>query len=128
MALRRPISWGALPYRHQHDVHDADAADEEGDTRDRSQHQRQRPSDCGSNIQQGILTADVEVILGPNIVTQAQQVGDLKFGGGHAFAIAGRHRDKRHLNAVGRLLLPRQTTGQGGEGYHHGIVVVKAQV
>ena len=54
----------ALRHRDQHDVHDADAADEQRDRRHRDQEPRQRAGDRAERVGQRLLGLDGEVVLG----------------------------------------------------------------
>ena len=56
--LARPLA-----DRHEHDVHDPDAADDERDRGDAGQHERERAAHRGGRLQQLRLVEDLEVVV-----------------------------------------------------------------
>ena len=78
-----PCSFGDAD---QHDVHDADATDEEGHTGDGAEHEGDDAGDTGDFFCDFLLVEDVEVIWvsGGSAVALAQERADLRLGRFHA--------------------------------------------
>src|SRR5258708_36636 len=73
---------GPLRHRHKHDVHDADAADDEGDRRDGDEENRQRATrlELGVDDVLGVPNVEVVVLVGAQMVPVAEERGRLTSG------------------------------------------------
>ena len=91
---------GALRHRHQHDVHDADAAHEQRDRRDARQQQGERLRGLLHGAQQRRLIADVEVRLLARAqpVLAPEDLVDLHHGVIHPVLARGLHGDGAHAD------------------------------
>ncbi len=102
-----------LRHRHEHDVHDPDAADQQGDGGDPAQ---QEAHDPGGGLGQGQHLREVphrEVVgsLRSDPVALAQQLGHLLLGLLDAVPVDRLHQDdahRPHVRAPGQLLLHRR--------------------
>src|SRR5207245_3775454 len=118
--LARPFGDG-----DQHDVHDPDAADHQGDAGDGAQHQGEDAGGLRSAAQDVLLAQDLEVRLGGvrDVVPVQQDLGD--FIGGHlrGLGAASRHVDLLHVPAsTSQQVVP----GGGDRGHHHVVLIVEA--
>ena len=68
-----------LRHAHEHDVHDADAADDERDAGDRAEQHGHDARGGGRGFGDLLLVADGEIVVaaGANVVALAEQLGDL---------------------------------------------------
>ena len=75
---------GALGDAHQHDVHDADAADHQRDARDRAKQDGHHIRAGRGHLGDFLLVAHGEVVLlgGHDFMALAQEIDDLAFGRG----------------------------------------------
>src|SRR4029077_17872611 len=102
---------GALGDGDQHDVHDADAADEQGDEGHDQQHDSQRERNVFRGTQDG--SERLNVILGLGRVTTAQQLFHLTLHAGHVVRMRGlRAESAQHVNA-GVVLHQRKGNDHG---------------
>ncbi len=74
---------GAFGYRHQHDVHHADAAHQQANRADDDGHQRYRAHDLAEVVGDGFGAGHAEIVglIEGHIAAAAQQAADLVFGG-----------------------------------------------
>ena len=92
---------GALTHRHQHDVHDADAADQQRDGTNGSKHQGEATGDRAHNREGILLGAHGKIVFPQDPVPLAQQVGDLKARSPCALLVAGFDADEIKADPVG---------------------------
>src|SRR5687768_7135967 len=82
--LSNPYLTRPLRHRHQHDVHDADAADKEADGRDSGEQKRENLGRLSEGVEEIRLTPDLEVVVatGQQTVLPPQHFLDLCHGVG----------------------------------------------
>ena len=108
---------GALGDRYQHDIHDADAPNKEGDASDGPEEDDESLSGLLHGLQQVLLIDDGEVALARNAMAQAKDCINLAGGRVHGLFV-------RHLNGdavdgdcpLGGALGAEAVVG-GGDGY-----------
>jgi hypothetical protein len=106
-----------LRHRHQHDIHDADPADHQGDPCDAGQQQGHDPKNlAGSGRNVGhVLNPEIVRFSFRNTMSLPQQFGNLRFGEGRATLAGGRNHGLayRKDGALLQLLLHRGVGNYG---------------
>jgi hypothetical protein len=114
----------AFCYRHQHDVHDADAANEQADRRYCRQQGRQRARRAGDRVGDLLLVHDAEVVVGiaREAAALAHQASDvlLRLFGGHG--VADRELD------LPDVVVPAQPALHRAQRDDDGVVAVLSEV
>ena len=92
----------ALGHRHQHDVHDADAADDQRDAGDRAEQQRHQPRRLRARGDHfgDVAHGEIVVVAGLDLVALAQEVFDLTLRVGQVLGAI--HAERYLLHRAGR--------------------------